>query len=234
MLGMLYLVSVFVESFALFDYTPFQAGLVLLPAGLTMFAGARVGGRIADKTGYRVPVTAAMATIAVAALAFLTIDTTSGIALIAGITAIMGLGAGAGFSTTSAAGMASVPERVSGEAAGVINVARYMGTVLIVGLGTSFSVQASTNHLNQQLEAANVQTSEVSTMDDAMRTSSQDLNKTIQQLPQDQREAAKDGVETATVAGFKASQMLTAVIAGLAAIASWILFKSEGKLRKGR
>ena len=56
----------------------------------------------------------------------------------------------------------------------------------------------------------------------------------IQWLPQDQRKTASNSVETATVRGFKAVHLLVAVIAGLAAIASWILFKPEGIARRGR
>lgn len=56
----------------------------------------------------------------------------------------------------------------------------------------------------------------------------------IQWLPQDQRKTASNSVETATVRGFKAAQLLVAVIAGHSAIASWILFKPEGIARRGR
>ena len=49
---------------------------------------------------------------------------------------LAGIGVGVTFSTTSAAGMVAVADDVAGEAAGVINMFRYVGAVFVVTVGS--------------------------------------------------------------------------------------------------
>jgi predicted MFS family arabinose efflux permease len=74
LLGFLYFIAIYAESFAMYDASPLDAGLLLLPGGLVMFVGALVGGRAADKIGYRGPNTLAMLLMFVGALALMVVD----------------------------------------------------------------------------------------------------------------------------------------------------------------
>jgi DHA2 family methylenomycin A resistance protein-like MFS transporter len=229
LMGFLYLVANYTESFAIYDFSALEAGLVLFPGGVVMFVGALFGGRWADHAGYRIPNTVAMSLIAVGAGLYLVIDKSSPIALIAGIGCIGGIGIGVGFSTTSASGMSAVPPSVGGEAAGMINASRYIGVVFVIALATSLGTFVSVNHLNDGLASAGVAESEEVSLDNAMRQSSDDLKKAIDDTTSPQQLEVLTAVEDSMVAGFKAAQLLVALVAALAAIASWTLFKSEGR-----
>ncbi|MGB3184456.1 MAG: MFS transporter [Ornithinimicrobium sp.] len=117
------------------DFGP-EAGLVLLPAGVAMFLAALLGGRWADRVGYPVPTTAVLLLSGVGALAFLFVDTSTSAPVIAALAVILGLGTGAAFTTSSAAGMSAVPHNLAREAGGILSMSRYVGCAFVVSLSS--------------------------------------------------------------------------------------------------
>jgi predicted MFS family arabinose efflux permease len=138
LIGLLYFFNLYVQSPALFDYSALEASVVLLPYGITMFFFSIIGGRVADRVGYRWPVAASLIIGAVGFALFsrFTVDTTDADLWLPMVLA--GIGIGVTFSTSSAAGMVAVPDDKAGEAAGVINMFRYVGAVFVVTLGSIF------------------------------------------------------------------------------------------------
>jgi EmrB/QacA subfamily drug resistance transporter len=231
LLGYLYFISIYVESFALYDYSPLGAGIVLIPGGIVMFIAALAGGRVADRVGYRIPNTVAMALTALGAVALSFVGTTTSTTTIAFVSVVTGAGVGIAFSTTSASGMAAVPARVGGEAAGVINASRYLGAVLVVSLGTLVSTQLSTHYLDDTLHSLGISAPESLEIDKAMGQTAGDLTDTIDDADPSDRDAIRQTVRVATVRGFRGAEALIAAVLLAAAVASWFLFRSEGRPR---
>ena len=224
LMGLLYFVSIFTESAATYDLSALEAGLVLVPGGLVMFISALVGGRVADRVGYRVPNTVAMLLGGIGALALAgTVEpgtSTTSLALVATITAA---GVGIGFSTTSAAGMVAVPSAVSGEAGGVINMSRYVGTVLVVAVGTVLYTQVAQDRLDDDLGPLGVSSSEELSVDRAMGQSAGELQKAVDALPESEQSEVTAAVRSASVDGFRWAEAMIALVLLAAAVASWVL-----------
>ncbi len=224
LMGLLYFVSIFVESAGTYDLSALDAGLVLFPSGLAMFLAALLGGRWADRVGFRVPNSLAMLVGGVGAglLAMLTTSDTSAFTL-AFVACVLGAGVGVGFSTTSAAGMAAVPPHVSGEAAGVINMARYVGTVMVVSIGTVLYTGVAQSDLDSKLSTDDVPTADQLGVENAMAQSADDLDKALESVPSADRSEALRAVQDSTVKGFSTAQLLVAGVLLVAAVASWFL-----------
>jgi MFS transporter, DHA2 family, methylenomycin A resistance protein len=229
LLGYLYFISIYVENYALYDYSPLGAGIVLIPGGIVMFLAALGGGRIADRIGYRIPNTVAMLLTGVGALALATVGTDTSTTTIALLATIMGLGVGIAFSTTSASGMAAVPADRGGEAAGVINVARYLGTVLVVSVGTLLATQVSIHDLNNELDGLGIVPPASLDLDKAMGQSADDLQAAIDQAAPSNQASITTAVQGATVQGFRSAQLMIVVVQLLAAVAAWFLFRGEAR-----
>jgi EmrB/QacA subfamily drug resistance transporter len=227
LLAFLYFIAIYAESFATYDASPLDAGLLLLPGGLVMFVGALVGGRAADKIGYRGPNTLAMLLMFVGALALMIVNADTPEWVLALLGCVAAAGVGIGFSTTSAAGMAAIEQEVSGEAAGVINVARYLGAVLVVALGTIVMLQVSESRLTSSLDDVGISATETIDLDQAMSQTSTELAHTIDEVAPGQQAEVQSLVADATADGFRGAQLMTALIMLGATIASWVLLRGE-------
>ncbi len=225
LMGLLYFVSIYAESYAVYDLSPLDAGLLLLPAGSAMFIAALVGGRVADRIGYRGPNTLAMVLIGVGALAVASVDADTSALVLAGLCMILAAGVGIGFSTTSAAGMVAVEGEVSGEAAGVINLARYLGTVLVVAIGTLLMFAIATSQLESSLESEGITGSGAIDLEQSLSETADDLDKAISDVAPAQEATASAAVADATVDGFRATQAMIGLVGLLAAVASWSMLK---------
>jgi EmrB/QacA subfamily drug resistance transporter len=136
LIGLLYFFNLYVQSPQTFDYSPLRASVVLLPYGITMFFFSIIGGRLADRIGYRWPVAVSLLVAAAGFAVFSRFDATTGEGDLWLPMVLAGIGVGVTFSTTSAAGMVAVPDDMAGEAAGVINMFRYAGAVFVVTVGS--------------------------------------------------------------------------------------------------
>ena len=145
---------------------------------------------------------------------------TTSLALVATITAA---GVGIGFSTTSAAGMVAVPSAVSGEAAGVINMSRYVGTVLVVAVGTVLYTQVAQDRLDDDLGPLGVSSSEELSVDRAMGQSAGELQKAVDALPESEQSEVTAAVRSASVDGFRWAEAMIGLVLLAAAVASWVL-----------
>ena len=105
------------------------AGLALAAMSLASLVVTPLGGRLADRTGPRLPAVAGLATQAVALVPLAVWPATLGGGAIAACLAVAGAGLGLASSSLQVAAMAAVDPASSGAAAGVYSTSRYAGSI---------------------------------------------------------------------------------------------------------
>jgi EmrB/QacA subfamily drug resistance transporter len=132
-------------------YTPFEAGLLLLPSTVVMLALAPRFGRLADRLGARPFLVAGPLVMASGMLLWLRVDDrTLWDGLLPGLL-LYGLGLSMIVAPITAAAMTSAPERYSGVAAGVNSTFSRLGSLLaiaVLGLVVSLVFAARTDDPN--------------------------------------------------------------------------------------
>lgn len=111
---------------------PSQAGLDLMVMPVALGAVALVAGRFADRVGVRVLTTTGMVIVAATSFVLALSEPTTGV--VVGGLALIGAGFGCFTPSNNAATLATVPRGQSGEASGVVNVTRAIGTSLGLAL----------------------------------------------------------------------------------------------------
>jgi EmrB/QacA subfamily drug resistance transporter len=117
------------------------AAVVLLPMSLSFMITAQVSGRIANKLGPRVPMTAGMGLMGLGLLMLALIPFNDNLLLIESALLAIGCGLGLNVGPMNAVAVANVPAARSGTASGLINTARMVGATLGVAvLGAVFAM----------------------------------------------------------------------------------------------
>ncbi|HEY9066159.1 MAG TPA: MFS transporter, partial [Burkholderiaceae bacterium] len=131
---------------AVLGFTPFQIGLVFLPANLIMAAfSLGLSAKIVMRWGIRAPLAAGLLVAAIGLVLFARAPVGGGFALdvLPGML-LLGLGAGIAFNPVLLAAMSEVPVSESGLASGVVNTSFMMGGAL--GLAVLASLAAARTH----------------------------------------------------------------------------------------
>jgi EmrB/QacA subfamily drug resistance transporter len=105
------------------------AGLALAAMSLASFVVTPLGGRLADRTGPRLPAVAGLATLAGALVPLALWPATLGGGAIAACLAVAGAGLGLASSSLQVAAKAAVDPASAGVAAGVYSTSRYAGSI---------------------------------------------------------------------------------------------------------
>jgi EmrB/QacA subfamily drug resistance transporter len=119
----------------LLDYSPLEAGLLLLPLSATMSLAMPVGGPLATRFGPRPPITVGLALMAVAMLLLSDISESTRYRDLWPPMALLGLGSGFALTPMNLAAMNSIVKRKSGGASGVL--------ITLSGVGATFGVAVS-------------------------------------------------------------------------------------------
>jgi MFS transporter, DHA2 family, methylenomycin A resistance protein len=224
LIGLLYFFNLYVQSAVLFDYSPLHASVVLLPYTVSMFVFAYPSGRIADRIGYRLPVVAGLLvmTVGFVMLSQVSVGTTDAELWLPIV--LCGVGVGLTYSTTSAAGLAAIPPEEAGQGAGVINMARFLGAVFVIAVGTILYVGQGVETLNKQLAQAGAGRVEEAKLDQVLTGSPGALDRTANQLDAENRDAFVAGARRGIVNGFSDVMWLIAIV-GLAGtlLSFWLL-----------
>jgi DHA2 family methylenomycin A resistance protein-like MFS transporter len=121
-----------------------HAAVVLLPMSLSYMATSQLSGRIANKLGPRVPMTAGMGLMGLGLLMLALIPFNDSLVLIESGLLAMGCGLGLNVGPMNAVAVANVPAARSGTASGLINTARMIGATLGVAvLGAVFAMHVA-------------------------------------------------------------------------------------------
>jgi hypothetical protein len=137
---------------------------------------------------------------------------------------LCGVGVGLTYSTTSAAGLAAVPPEEAGQGAGVINMARFLGAVFVIAVGTILYVGQGIETLDKQLAQAGAGRVEEAKLDQVLTGSPSALDRTAKQLDPEIRDAFVAGARRGIVDGFSDVMWLIAIV-GLAGtlLSFWLL-----------
>ncbi|OLC03154.1 MAG: hypothetical protein AUI15_02765 [Actinobacteria bacterium 13_2_20CM_2_66_6] len=124
--GLLFLLTLFVQN--VLGFTPLQAGFAFLPTALGVIAGAGVATRLIGRIGPRTPMTvgALMAAIGLFWLSAIT-PTSNYFAAVLGPLAVLAIGLGQIFVSTTNVTIAGVAPAESGLASALLNVGRQLG-----------------------------------------------------------------------------------------------------------
>ena len=228
LMGFLFFFNLYAQSDATFDYSAVGASLVLLPYGVSLFLTSLVAGRLGDRIGYAVPVGGGLALLAIGATLFATIDDVTSLGDLWIPLVLCGIGLGASFATASAAAMAVVPPDESGEAAGTLNVSRYVGGAVGVAVGGALFIGQGTSAMNDGLAAAGVSSVEEGKLDAALTGSPAGLQAAIDAAGGEaQRAAVYDAARAGMEAGFAAASWMIAVTAALGAVIAFAAFRGR-------
>jgi EmrB/QacA subfamily drug resistance transporter len=147
--GSTFFLVLFLQSVV--GYTPFEAGLLLLPSTFVMLALAPRFGRLADRLGARLFLVAGPLVMASGMLLWLRVDDRSlWDGLLPGLV-LYGLGLAMIVAPITAAAMTTAPERYSGVAAGVNSTFSRLGSlfaIAVLGLVVSLVFAARTDDSN--------------------------------------------------------------------------------------
>jgi EmrB/QacA subfamily drug resistance transporter len=120
------------------------AAVALLPMSVSYMVTAQLSGRIANKLGPRVPMTAGMGLMGFGLLILALIPFNDSLVLIGSGLFAMGCGLGLNVGPMNAVAVASVPAARSGTASGLVNTARMIGATLGVAvLGAVFAMHVA-------------------------------------------------------------------------------------------
>jgi EmrB/QacA subfamily drug resistance transporter len=144
--ALMYLLSLYFQDPAAFGFSPLLAGLATLPAAAAMIAVTPLITPLAVKIGPGLAVALGfgLATLAFAALVFVTAAWTYAAFVLPLVAIAIGLGLANG-PASSASTSAVSPEQV-GQASGISNMARYIGGSLAVAAAATVSTAVTTAH----------------------------------------------------------------------------------------
>ena len=127
-------------------FSAFAAGLLTAPASLVLLLGAAAGGRLADRRGPRLPLTAGPVVLAGGLMLLFLLRPGSSWALVLPGTLVFGLGLCGIVAPITSVVLRAAPERHAGLAAGVsVTVAR-VGGLLAIALAGLIAAQAFHGH----------------------------------------------------------------------------------------
>lgn len=161
--------------------------------------------------------------LTIGAVLFATIDDVTSLGDLWLPLVISGVGLGSCFATASASPMSVVPPEQSGEAAGTLNVSRYIGGALSVAVGGALFIGRGVAAMNDALADASVTGVDEAKLDAALTGSPAGIETAIDAVGGEARralvgDAARSGME----AGFAAACWMIAIASALgAAIAFW-------------
>src|SRR3954468_4319435 len=137
MLAMFFFIALYMQN--ILGYGALDAGIRFLPSTVIIIFTAPIAGRLADRIGPRIPMTAGLALAALALFLQSQLTTNSGYAELLVPFMIMGLGMGLTMSPMSTAAMNSVSPDKAGVASGILSMSRMVGgTFGVAAIGALF------------------------------------------------------------------------------------------------
>ena len=147
---------------------------------------------------------------------------------------LTGVGVGAVFATAGAGGMSVAPPDEAGEAAGTINVSRYIGGAVGLAIGTSLYVGVAVDTFNRKLVESGIPEGERNSLDTALTGSPAGLQSTLDDLGNPPRELVEGSAQQATIDGFVAAMWFLAVLCLVSAVVvAYTMRRPRGPERLG-
>ncbi len=219
LIGMLYFFNLFVQSPVTLDESAVTASLALLPYGVMMFIFSLWSGPIAQRIGFAIPVGGGLALSALGFIWFAAVADELSISSLWIPITLSGIGVGLTFSTAGSAGLAAVPQDSVGEAAGAVNVARYVGGALGLAVGSALYNSRALDRFNESLAQEGITGAERGDLDNALTGSAAGLESAINDLGNPPAESVARAAADALVAGLEAALLFMAAVALIGAVA---------------
>src|SRR5258708_6230182 len=144
--GTLFVLTLFLQN--VLGFTPLQAGFAFLPTALGVIVGAGLTSRVIGRVGPRVPMTtgALLAAIGMFWLSNVTVHATY-FADVFGPLAVLAIGLGIAFVSTSATAISAITPSASGLASALLNVGRQLGGSLGIAIMGTVAATVSRTQL---------------------------------------------------------------------------------------
>jgi len=144
--GTLFVLTLFLQN--VLGFSPLQAGFAFLPTALGVIVGAQITSRVIARVGPRVPMTtgALMAAIGMFWLSAVTVHANY-VTDVLGPLAILAIGLGMGFVSTSVTAISAVNPTETGLASALLNVGRQLGGSLGIAIMGTVATTVSRNQL---------------------------------------------------------------------------------------
>jgi EmrB/QacA subfamily drug resistance transporter len=137
MLAMFFFIALYMQN--ILRYSALEAGIRFLPSTVVIIFTAPIAGRLADRIGPRIPITAGLSLVAVALFLQSQLTAASGYGDLLVPFMIMGLGMGLTMSPMSTAAMNAVSPHKAGVASGILSMSRMVGgTFGVAAIGALF------------------------------------------------------------------------------------------------
>lgn len=140
---------------------------------------------------------------------------------------LVGVGVGATFATAGAGGLAVVPSQYTGEAAGAINVGRYVGGAIGLAVASALYLGLGLERFNERFSADGLGRGDRGALDKALTGSPAGLQSAIDDLGNPSRDQVASAASDAIVNGFSAAMWFLAAVSLVAAVVTALTMRTR-------
>ena len=214
--------------------SPAAAGVALIPATLPIILAGPLAGKAFDRFGGRWPLVVGFLVLAASGVVLaVSVASASAVALIPGLL-LQGLGLGIVLTVNDPTGLTAVPDKDSGEAAGMINTSEQLGGALGIAILSAVELGVNFHTLDHKLAEQGIRHPPPEATERARQLILQAEQTGLNHLPDSSfLRIIKPDVIASHVAAFQATFAVSAGIALLGALFSLILVRKTDRVKAG-
>jgi EmrB/QacA subfamily drug resistance transporter len=211
--------------------SPTTAGIALIPATIPVILAGPLAGKAFDRFGGRWPLVGGFLVLAASGVVLaLSVSSRSAVALIPGLL-LQGLGLGIVLTVNDPTGLTAVPDKDSGEGAGMINTSEQLGGALGIAMLGALELGINFHRIDDKLSAQNVHPTPHQT-EVARNLILEAEQKGFNHLPHSHLlDLIKPVVISSHVTAFEATFYASAAIALLGAVTSFLLVRKRDRVK---
>lgn len=229
LLGVLFFFNTFIQNPVLFNYSPIQAGIAILPLSVAMFILSLIIGSVTKRIGYRVPMVISLLIIAVATYLLHNVNSHSTYSDMWFPLLLFGIGVGVSLACSPSLSMAALPVEKAGEGSGIINTVNYYSGVLCVAIGTLLSIYAGRVAIKMSLATGKLPQNLVERIDRVMIGHKGSLQALINYANPNLKQIIIQTAQESIIKSFSVVMLMCMVVAILGAIGIFFVVKEKSK-----
>ncbi|MFF0816193.1 MFS transporter [Rhodococcus sp. NPDC003318] len=214
--GLTYLLVLWLQNAR--GYSAVEAGMLMLPATIGIFAFIPLGSRLDSARGGRLPVLLGLLVLGLGLFVFTPMRAGSGLWLLALGLVVVGVGLGTLSTPISNTAVGDVPEQLAGTAAGVFKMSSMVGGALGVAVLTALARGFTVSDSQDAITEAGLTSDDVAAAQRALVNSASYAD-ALSTLPQDLRDKVTAAVVDAFSFGVAQAVLVTGVVTLIAAVA---------------